>query len=80
MTEREKFMGRLEEAKLQAKSLKLKAEGLRDSVRDHLDPFEEVFDLKLDVVATQALELAELQIQHKAVSEKIKALEKSLGK
>lgn len=80
MTERQKFMGRLEEAKLKAKALKLKAEGLRDSVRDHLDPFEEVFDLKLDVVAAQALELAELQIQHKAVSEKIKALEKSLGR
>lgn len=80
MSERHKFMGRLEEKKIEAEKLKLKLEGLRDSIRDHLDPFDDVEELKLDVMAVQALEAADLQMKLQALREEIRAIKKVLGR
>lgn len=80
MTERLKFMGRLEEKNLQVKNLKLKIEGLVKSMREHLDPTEPVEDLRLDLVSQQALEAADNQIELKALLEEIKVIKKLLGR
>ncbi|MCP4158856.1 MAG: hypothetical protein GY760_02175 [Deltaproteobacteria bacterium] len=79
MTERLKHLGRLEEKRLKTKSLTLSIEGLRDSLRDLLDPFEPVESLKLDIVAQQAIEIAEKQISLKTLKSEIKAIKKALG-
>lgn len=80
MSERLKFVGRLEEKRLLIEKLELQLAGLRDSIRDHLDPFEPIKDLKLDIVAQQALEMAELQIELKTAREEMQAIKKVLGK
>lgn len=80
MTERLKFMGRLREKELEAERLKLRIKGLRDAIREALDPFERVVDLALDVVAQQAVEAAELQIQLKEILAEIRAIKRALGK
>jgi len=80
MSERLKFMGRLREKELQAERLKLKIEGMRKSIRDLLDPFEDVVGLSLDHVAAYAVEAAELQIQLKEALAEIEAIKKALGK
>lgn len=79
MTERLKFKGRLEEKKLERDNLRLKLEGLRHSIRDHLDPFDEIVDLKLDVVAAQAIEATQIQLQLKGILAEIEAIRKALG-
>lgn len=80
MTERLKFMGRLKEKELQAQDLALKISGLRDSMRDQLDPFDDIIDLKLEIVAAQAVEAAELQVQLKEILAEIEALKKVIGR
>ena len=79
MSERLKFMGRLREKELQAEKLKLKLGGMRKSIRDLLDPFEDVAELRLDHVAAYAVEAAELQVQYKEALEEIAAIKKALG-
>lgn len=79
MTERLKFMGRLQEKELEADKLRLKITALRTAIRDNLDPFDDVMDLRLDLVASQAVEAAELQIQLEEVLAEIEAIKKALG-
>ena len=80
MNERLKFEGRLGTKQRELKALELRIRGLRKSIRDNLDPFEQIEDLKADIAASQALELADLCIQYKALQEEIKAIEKALGR
>lgn len=80
MSEHLKFMGRLAEKELRAKEMDLKIQGLRDSIRDLLDPFEDVADLRVNVVAQQALQMAELHIEYRSVLEEIRAIRKALGR
>jgi hypothetical protein len=80
MTERLKFLGRLEEKRLEAERLRLKMAGLRQSIREILDPFEPLEEMELAVAAQQAMELASLQIQLKATLEEMAAIRKALGK
>jgi|YNPNPStandDraft_1061719.scaffolds.fasta_scaffold05420_10 hypothetical protein len=80
MTERLKFLGRLEEKRLHAERLRLKMQGLRDSIRDILDPFEPLEEINLAIAAQQAMELASLQIELKATLEEIAAIRKALGR
>jgi hypothetical protein len=77
--ERLKHLGRLEEKKENAKKLRLKIEGLRDAMRENLDQFEPVEDLKLDVVAEQAFEIRNCQIELIEINSTIKAIKKVLG-
>jgi len=77
--ERLKYRGRLAEAKESATRLKLKLEGLRDSMRDGLDRFESIESLRLDMVVEQAIEARAAQIDYQACLDEIKAIEKALG-
>lgn len=80
MNERLKFQGRLAEKKLEEKKLRLRLDGLRNSIRELLDPFEDVAELNCEVMAEQALEMASLQVDLKAALDEIKAINKALGK
>lgn len=80
MSEFLRFQGRLAEKELEAKKLALRMAGLRDAVRNALDPFESPEDLKADQAADQALELATVQIAYKECLEEIRALKKALGR
>lgn len=79
MNERLKFKGRLAEKELELERLKLKITGLVKSIRDTLDPFEAIEDLKTDEAAQQAVELAQARILWCEVSAEIKAIKKALG-
>lgn len=80
MNERLKYEGRLAEYRHEAERLKLKIKGLRDSIRDALDPFEAVEDLKADVASQQAMELWSVQQRYLEILEEIRRIEKYLGK
>lgn len=80
MSERQKFKGRLRENEDRARVLRLRIVGLRDSVRDLLDPFEEIKELRVEVAAEQMLEMAGFHADYKGTLEKIAAIKKALGK
>lgn len=77
--ERIKHRGRLAEAREKASRLKLKLMGLVETMRSHLDPFEPVESLNLDLVAELAIEARAAQIDYQAVLEEIRAISKALG-
>ena len=79
MTEQLKFRGRLAEKKMAEKKLRLRMEGLRSSIREFLDPFEDVVNLNTDVATEQMIELAGLRIDLKETIDTIVALKKALG-
>lgn len=79
MNEVLKFKGRLSEKELQAKSLRLRMAGDVTALRDLLDPTVAVDRLKTDVIAEQALELANKQIALKEVLAEIEAINRALG-
>lgn len=80
MNERLKHLGRLEERKLRAEELRIRMRGLIESQREHLDPFEKYEDLDTELIASQSLELAKLQIEYVGILDEIKAIEKALGR
>ena len=80
MNENLKFKGRLLEKSREAVGLTLRIKGLVASLRELLDPFEEIEDLKADMISEQAMELAARQIEYKEVKAEIKAIGKALGK
>lgn len=80
MSENLKFKGRLLEKEAQAKSLKLRIAGDVTALRDLLDPFVPAEKLKADVIAEQALELANKQIELTEVLAEIEAIKEALGK
>ena len=79
MTEQLKFRGRLAEKKMAEKKLRLRMEGLRSSIREFLDPFEDVINMNTDVAMEQMIELAGLRIDLKETIDTIAALKKALG-
>ena len=79
MTEQLKYRGRLAERQFEAKRLILRMDGLRKSIRDILDPFEDIAELRVDVAVEQALELAGLQADLKETTDTIAAINKALG-
>lgn len=80
MTERLKFLGRLEERRLEAERLKLRLRGLRDSLRHILDPFEAVEDLDGETLAAQAMEFADLQLLCREALAEMALIRKTLGR
>lgn len=80
MNELLKYEGRLRRLELDAKSLKIKVDGLVLSMRGLLDQFAPIEDLQGEVIADQALSLANAQGEYVAVLAKIKAVEKALGR
>lgn len=79
MNERLKFMGRREEARLEVERLRLRIEGLRAALRDHLDPFETVEDLREEIVFTLATDFADALGRYRETLAGLKAIEKALG-
>ena len=79
MTEQLKFRGRLAEKKMEEKKLRWRMEGLRSSIREFLDPFENVVNLNTDVAMEQMIELAGLRVDLKETIDTIAALKKALG-
>jgi len=69
----------LAEKEMEAKKLKYRLEGLVSSLRDQLDPFERVEELKGEIIAEQALEFAKLQIEYRGALKEIKAIKKAIG-
>lgn len=80
MNERLKFQGRLQEKRMDAERLRLRLIGLRDALRDKLDPFEDVFDIDGDVIASEALEFAKTQGGYRAALAVIESIKKALGR
>ena len=79
MNERLKFQGRLAEKELEAKTLKLRIEGMISSIRSHLDPFENIENLKSRLIAGQAVDLSEYHTMYMDVLDEIRLLKKELG-
>lgn len=80
MSERLKFQGRLLEKNQQSKELQLTIEGLRDSLRNDLDPFEPIEGLPDDRIAANAVALSAKLIDYRQLQDEIKAIQKALGK
>jgi len=80
--ERLKREGRLAEKGMKAKELDLKARGLVDSIRNHLDPLleEDIAELDVEVAVVEMAELFSVIKRYREVSIDIKALKKALGK
>lgn len=78
-TERLKHRGRLAEKENDARLLALRIEGMIISIRDLLDPFEKTEDLRAEVAAAQAVELAGIHAEYVGLLEEIKAIKKALG-
>jgi len=79
MSEHLQIKGHLVEQEMRSGELKLKIMGLRNALRMNLDPFSPISDLPSDLIAQQALELAQLHIQYKECSDTIAAIKKALG-
>jgi len=80
MNERLKYMGRLQEKELELKKKALAMKSAIDILRDMLDPLEDLEDLRTDAIAEEALRLANLQIEYRAINADIKAIRKILGR
>jgi len=80
MSERLKFQGRLLEKEQDARRLKLSIEGLRDAIRDQLDPFCPVEHLTADRVVELAVDLNSRHIDYAGLLAEIAAIKKALGR
>ena len=79
MSERLKFQGRLAEKELEAKTLKLRIDGMIASIRSQLDPFETIENLKARLIAGQAVDLSEYHTMYMETIDEIRLLKKELG-
>ncbi len=78
-SERIVLLGHLQDHQGQVRDVRLRMQGLRDSIRLHLDRHFPLENIEADLAATQAVELAALQIVLKEHLEAIKAIKKDLG-
>jgi len=77
--ERLQYQGRLREKELEAERLALKARGLRDSLRLHLDPFAKVEEIEAEIAFQEMTDLARTVLDLRAVRAEIAAVKKALG-
>lgn len=77
--ERLQYQGRLREKELEAEKLKLKAKGLRDSLRMHLDPFEKIEEIDVAVAYGEMGDLADTVLKLREALAEIAAIRKALG-
>ena len=82
MSEQERLrnQGRLAELQVKRKELEIRISGLRDAVRAGCDEFAPVESLSTDVIAAQAIEMAQAQIEYIETSKLIDAIKRALGK
>lgn len=79
MSERLKNLGRMQEKIQEAERLELRMVGLRDSIRNVLDPFVDLEQVNLAIALEQVHELADLQGRLKAARLMISGIRKALG-
>lgn len=79
MNERLKYQGRLVEKRIEAKNLKLRIEGIIDSIRSHLDPFDKIENIKARLVARQAVDLSEYHTMYTTALDEIQKLKEEIG-
>lgn len=78
--ERLQFQGRLGEKKIEAKKVEIKANGLVDTMRNSLNPFEAIEDINTELIVEQAMDLAQLKIDYIRTLKEITAISKALGR
>ncbi|MDG4475425.1 hypothetical protein [Thiovibrio frasassiensis] len=78
-SERLKHRGRLAEKEADARRLDMSIQGDIAAIRDLLDPFAPIEDLRAEVAASQAVELAGKHAEYCGVLAEIKAIKKALG-
>lgn len=79
MSERAKYRGILAETEDEIRKIENRMKGLVGAMRDQLNPFEDLGDLKTEVIAEQAMELASQRIELVEKRDRAKALKKHLG-
>jgi hypothetical protein len=79
MSERLKFLGRLEEAKIDARKLELAIKDHRITLRELLDPFAEPGKLDGERIAMRAVQLAADLIAYRRVNRVMADLRQELG-
>lgn len=79
MSEHLKFLGRRQELEMGERSLKIRARGLINNLRDALDPLEEISNLRTDRILEWAVELADVGDRTKQVQERLKEIRDILG-
>lgn len=80
MSEILKYKGRLGEKELEAKQLRLGADGLVKSLRDTLDPFEPVEELNIELAFQEMTNLTKTVFTLKTIVNEITAIKKALGR
>jgi hypothetical protein len=78
--ERLKFIGRRAELELKKKNLELRIEALVIGTRNELDPIKEANRLRMDLIVSMALELAEVCDRHKETLADLKKIQEILGR
>jgi len=75
-----KYKGRLSEKELEAKQLRLGADGLVKSLRDTLDPFEPVEELNIELASQEMANLEKALLELRDTLHDITAIKKALGR
>ena len=78
--ERVKFEGRLALNRRERTETQLRLQGLVRSLRDHLDPTLPVERLEGEMIAAQALDLAQMQIRYRELLQEAQAIKDVLGR
>jgi hypothetical protein len=78
--ERLKFLGRRAELELKKKNLELRIEAIVNGMREELDPLKPAEALRVDLVVSQGLELAEACDRHKETLADLKKIQDILGR
>jgi hypothetical protein len=80
MSERAKYLGRKAEKGLRLSELRTSCDGLVAALRDNLDPTLPVEQLPGEIIASQAVELANKILEMLAVRREIARIEEVLGR
>jgi len=80
MSERLKFEGRLVVMEKEARQLKISIESNRDSLRDAVDPFEDVSNLAGERISGLAIMLSSQLIEYSRLLAEIRAIKRALGR
>ncbi len=78
--ERLKYEGRLAVVDRQIAEVRLKLAGLRDSLRNLLDPFDPAEALAGEHIASQAIEFARVQTELAELCRQAAAIKRALGR
>lgn len=79
MSERLRLLGLLEEKKQELLRLRLKNEGLRELIRNHLPLHQDVEHINGPSVVSEALELGVTLQMYKDLLEEVSAIKRDLG-